>query len=98
MMNIGMILKKKKMEDYDKKEYEKKIENKIKNEENLKIIKNQFFDLKRKKIEDLQDNYVEGEIIKLNTQNELKEELKIINKLKEKNKKCKMILKKQMKN
>ncbi len=64
----------------------------------MKIIKNQFFDLKRKKIEDLQDNYVEGEIIKLNTQNELKEELKIINKLKEKNKKCKMILKKQMKN
>ena len=53
----------------------------------MKIIKNQFFDLKRKKIEDLQDNYVEGEIIKLNTQNELKEELKIINKLKEKKQK-----------
>ena len=80
-------IEKKKIEDYDKKEYEKLIENKIKNEENMKIIKNQFFDLKRKKIEDLQDNYVEGEIFKLNTQNELKEELKIINKLKEKKQK-----------
>ena len=53
----------------------------------MKIIKNKYFDLKRKKIEDLQDNYVEGKIFKLNTQNELKEELKIINKLKEKKQK-----------
>ena len=54
------------MEDYDKKELEKQIEIKKKNEANMKIIENQFKDYKRKKIEELQDAYVEGQIIKLN--------------------------------
>ena len=34
------------MEDYDKKEYAKLIKYKIKNEPNMKIIENQFFDFK----------------------------------------------------
>ena len=42
----------------------------------MKIIENQFKDYKRKKIEELQDAFVEGQIIKLNAQNELKEEIK----------------------
>ena len=67
-------IEKKKMEDYDRKEIEKQINIKNKNEENMNYIKNQFQDYKRKKIEELQDNYVEGQIIKLNAQNELKEE------------------------
>ena len=66
-------IEKKKMEDYDRKEIEKQINIKNKNEENMNYIKNQFQDYKRKKIEELQDNYVEGQIIKLNAQNELKE-------------------------
>ena len=87
-------IEKKKMEDYDKKEYEKKIENKIKNDANMKIIENQFFDSKRKKIEDLQDAYVEGQIIKLNAQNELKEEIKKKNELKEQKQKMREDFKK----
>ena len=80
-------IEKKKMEDYDKKELEKQIEIKKKNEANMKIIENQFKDYKRKKIEELQDAYVEGQIIKLNAQNELKEEKKKLEELKEYQKK-----------
>ena len=80
-------IEKKKLEEYDINEYKKKVENKIKNETNMKIIENQFKDYKRKKIEELQDAYVEGQIIKLNAQNELKEEQKKLIELKEKQQK-----------
>ena len=80
-------IEKKKLEEYDINEYKKKVENKIKNETNMKIIENQFKDYKRKKIEELQDAFVEGQIIKLNAQNELKEEQKKLIELKEKQQK-----------
>ena len=87
-------IEKKKLEEYDINEYKKKVENKIKNETNMKIIENQFKDYKRKKIEELQDAYVEGQIIKLNAQNELKEEIKKKNELKEQKQKMREDFKK----
>ena len=61
----------------------------------MKIVQNQFQDYKRKKIEEMQDSYIEGQIIKINAQNELKEEEKKLNELKEKQKKMRENYKKE---
>ena len=63
------ILKdKEKMIEYDLKELEKKKLRKTKSEAEMNIIKQQFNNVKYKRLLELQDNYVEGELIKKQAQ------------------------------
>jgi len=63
-----------KMIDYDKREKEKEEDEKRKKEYQMSMINQQFKDSKIRRIKDYQDRVVEGEIIKLQAQQELEKE------------------------
>ena len=68
-------IEKQKMIAYDKEEERKYLENKEKQAQNMAFIHKQFQEAKVKRIQDMQEQYVEGQITKIQAQNELKEEL-----------------------
>ena len=61
---------------YDMKELEKKKLRRNKSEAEMNIIRNQFNEVKFKRLQEMQDNYIEGEIIKREARNALLEEQK----------------------
>ena len=61
---------------YDMKELEKKKLRRNKSEAEMNIIRNQFNEVKYKRLQEMQDNYIEGEIIKREAKNALLEEQK----------------------
>ena len=61
---------------YDMKELEKKKLRRNKSEAEMNIIRNQFNEVKYKRLQEMQDNYIEGEIIKREARNALLEEQK----------------------
>ena len=61
---------------YDMKELEKKKLRRNKSEAEMNIIRNQFNEVKYKRLQEMQDNYIEGEIIKKEARNALLEEQK----------------------
>ena len=63
-----------KMEDYDKKELEKKLLNDQKRNERMKIISEQFQDAKIKRLQDYQEKLVEGQLMKIQAQKNLEED------------------------
>src|SRR4051812_26251507 len=63
-----------KMADYDQREVDKAEEEKKKKEYQMNMINQQFKDSKIRRIKDYQDRVVEGEIIKLQAQQELEKE------------------------
>ena len=67
---------KEKMIEYDLKELEKKKLRKTKSEAEMNIIKQQFNNVKYKRLLELQDNYVEGELIKKQAQLDILRERK----------------------
>ncbi len=67
---------KEKMIEYDLKELEKKKLRKTKSEAEMNIIKQQFNNVKYKRLLELQDNYVEGELIKKQAQLDILKERK----------------------
>ena len=80
-------IERKKLEDYDKKEIEKSLALKKKQEEIKNFQNEQFLEYKQKRIEELQENFVEGQIIKnqaIKNLQEEKEKLEQIKKEKEK--------------
>lgn len=82
-------LEQQKMVDYDKRENEKHETEKKKKEHQMVYINQQFKDFKIKRIMDYQDRIVEGEIIKLQAQQELERERQKEADLREKHEKMK---------
>ena len=71
-----LLKDKEKMIEYDLKELEKKKLRKTKSEAEMNIIKQQFNNVKYKRLLELQDNYVEGELIKKQAQLDILRERK----------------------
>ena len=65
-----------KMEEYDKKELEKKLLEEQKRIERMKIINDQFPESKMRRLQDFQEKLVEGQLMKIQTQKALEDEKK----------------------
>ena len=67
-------VEKQKMEEYDKEELRKLNEEKAKKEKQMNFISQQFQESKIRRIQEMQERYVEGQLNKINAMNELEEE------------------------